>query len=306
MKLLQSNPFNTDQESQDLLLKHFGRFFASAPHEFQFMSGDRKLILTLRDHVNDIIAREGYTHFKKNPVDVETCLCEELEYSHSQVLLNRLIDAAKTNSNRSPQGYRYDDVIKQFAVYTRMMAGPLAYQTVQYNLRGAWPSLQSTNRFIQKTNEPVLEGIVRSKELYLYLMERKLSLVVSLSEDATRISGRPQYDRKTNQIVGFTPPISNTSGLPIPLSFPARNVKEICEHFSGDNSESANVNVVVAQPLCNAPSFCLLVYGFDNKHRAVDILNRWKSITTELKSQNIEVLTISTDSDTRKQIKTWL
>lgn len=71
------------------------------------------------------------------------------------------------------------------------------------------PSLPSTNRYIQTTNCRINEGVLRANELYTYLTERNLPLVVCLSEDATKIVDRTQYDSATNQIIDFVPPISN-------------------------------------------------------------------------------------------------
>lgn len=287
-------------ESSHLVQKHFGKFYASQPHEFEFSSGDRKLIMHLVQNVKDTVKREGYKHFADQPInmgndeDKANTLGEPQSYT--QVLLNKLLEAAKKNANRRQQGYRYDSEIKEFATYIRMIAGPLAYQTINYNLRGAVPSLQSTNRYIQKTYSYVAEGVLRKYDLLSYLKERQLPLIVSLSEDGTRIQGRPQYDRKSNEIVGFTLPINDITGLPIRSFFPARNFKDFCKHFTQDNSVSAHANVVIAQPLGNAPPFCLLVYGFDNNHTANETLNRWTTIVSELKELNIDVLTISSDS----------
>lgn len=50
------------------------------------------------------------------------------------------------------------------------------------------------NRYIMKTSDKLIEGKLRTNELLEYLKLRQLPLVVSLSEDATRIEGRPQCD----------------------------------------------------------------------------------------------------------------
>lgn len=287
-------------KSPELVQKHFGKFYASQPQEFEFSSGDKKLIMRLVQNVKDTVNCQGYKHFEEESINLESDEDEgdtlAVSQPYTQVLLNKLLEAAKKNSNRRQQGYRYDRDIREFSTYIRMISGPLAYQTIQYNLRGAVPSLQSTNRYIQKTYSYVAEGVLRKDDLLLYLKERQLPLFVSLSEDGTRIQGRPQYDRKSNQIVGFTLPMNNTNGLPIRSSFPARNFNDFRKHFSQDNSVSAHANIITAQPLGNAPPFCLLVYGFDNNHTADESINRWKSIKSELKDYNIEVLTMASDS----------
>lgn len=139
--------------------------------------------------------------------------------------------------------------------------------------------------------------MLRSKELLNYLTEIKLPLAVCISEDCTRIEGRTQYDSRTNQIIGFTLPIDNKTGLPTPFAFPARNSEEIFNHFSSGNSISSFVDVIMAQPLANAPPFCLAIFGSDCKYTAMDVENRWKYIVNELNKLNIKVVVISSDSD---------
>lgn len=105
---------------------------------------------------------------------------------------------------------------------------------------------------------------------------RNLPLVVSLSEDATRISGRIQYDAKSNEIIGFVLPLDNKIGMPIPHSYPARSAQELFRPFSNDTSVAHFVNVIMAQPLTDVPAFYLLVYGSDSKYTAEDVISRYK------------------------------
>lgn len=178
-----------------------------------------------------------------------------------------------------------------------MIARPLAYETLQRNLEAALPSLPSTNRYIRASNCNISEGILRCEELRIYLSDRKLPMTVSLSEDATRIIDKVQYDPNTNQLIGFVLPINDTNGLPIPFKFPARNADDIFSHFSGENTVSSFLNVVVAQPLAVAPRFCLLIYGSDCRYSAFEVSNRWTHIISELKKVGIKVLTFASDSD---------
>lgn len=178
-----------------------------------------------------------------------------------------------------------------------MIAGPLAYETLQKNLPYSLPSLSSTNRYIQKTNCRIIEGVLRCEELLQFLNERKLEKVVTMSEDATRIVGRVQYDSKTNQITRFVLPLNSTNGLPVPFSFPARNVTEIMQHFDNEHNISPFVNAIIAQPIGNEPPFCLMIYGSDNKYTSTDVCNRWIFIKSELKKIGVSIIAISTDSD---------
>lgn len=217
--------------------------------------------------------------------------------SRTHYVLNKLLVAADKNSSRKKEGFRYDDDMKIFSSYVRMLTGPLAYETVQKNLPGALPALSSTNRYVRKSNCRLQEGILRCHELYLFLTSRNLPLLVSLSEDATRIVGRVQYDATTNQLVGFVLPISSSNGLPIPFIYQGRDANEIAKHFSGANPIASFVNAVMAQPIPGGPPFCLLLFGSDNRYTSADVANRWKYIAQELEKLNIAVLTISSDSD---------
>lgn len=272
------------------------------------MSGEKVFIKQLVDHVKGIVDQNGkntgLSHFKTSTEPAEiNALLPQLSTNTTQVrhsyLLCKLLSTSERNSGRKKGGYRYDSDLQQFAMLMRMLSGPLAYQTLQANLEGALPSLSSTNRYIQASHFHITEGVLRSEELRNYLNERNYPNVVSISEDATRIVGRVQYDSRTNQVVGFTLPTNQKTGMPIPLSFPARNVAEIIQHFASGNV-SGFLNVIMAQPVVeNAQPFCLLLYGTDSKYTALDVKNRWKYIVDELEKVGVQVLTISSDSDPR-------
>lgn len=290
------------QANEDL----FGKFYASKPQQFRFLPGERIFIKELVRHVRQILTEKGLQHFQKCP-SLQAIKSESstktLEINHTSdtrthYLLNKLIEAADRNSMREKGGFRYDSEIKKYASHLRLICGPLAYQTIQHNLQYSLPSLTSTNRYVNAANSRVYEGVLRCEELAIYLKQRNLDPVVSLSVDATRVEGKPQYDSKTNQIVGFVLPLDE-NGLPIPYSFSARNVQEICSHFTGKNIESTFLNVVMAQPVSKpeAKAFCLLAFGSDNRYTSKDICNSWKYLIQELAKLDIKVLTIASDCD---------
>lgn len=163
----------------------------------------------------------------------------------------------------------------------------------------ALPSIVSTNRYIRAFNHSVNEGILRCEELLLYLKSRNLPLVVSLSEDATRIVGRVQYDSKTNQLMGFALPLNTENGLPVPFTYKARSSREIVAHFTSNNPVAGFINVIMARPITDKPvaSFCLLLFCSNNTYSAGDVSRRWSTTVNELKKLKIKVLTVSSDSD---------
>lgn len=282
----------------------YGDFYVFKPSTFKFSIGDRILILRLVEYAKTIQFTEKTSPSEKQSTE-KTLACYSENHNEfptqTHYFLNKMLETANKNVSHPKNGYRYDDEIKSYASYYRLLSGPLAYKTLQKNLPCALPSLPSVNRHIHKTNCHVVEGIPRFDELNRYLEERNHEKVVALSEDGTRIIGRIQYDKYTNQIIGFVLPLNKTNGLPVPFSFPARNAPEIMQHFSENNSTSVLVNVIMAQPISKnpPPAFCLLVYGTDNKYTADDVCNRWQYIVQKLKELGIKVLCISSDSDPR-------
>lgn len=299
---------------------HFYGKYTSNPEHFQFSAVEKKMIEFLVAHVKQVVDSGGVNkqlcHFSKNEPTSATCddavqignyFCDlqiepkqirvPTEYStRTHYFLNKLNAAANRNAFRDPSGYRYDNDIKQFATYFRILAGPFAYDTIQRNSQCALPAISSTNRYIRHTNCGIVEGILRCEELCVYLEERNLPFEVSLSEDATRIEGKVQYDSKTNQLVGFVLPIDSQTGMPIPYSYKARNDSEILHHFAYE--EPAHfVNVIMAQPLSKVAPFCLLIFGTNSRYTAEDVSKRWSHIVDQLAKLNINVVSISSDSD---------
>lgn len=293
--------FDGREESMEF---YFGPY-AHLPNEFKFRIGDKKLIHRMIAQVNAMANNSDTGISKSNQKDStqgENKSNEKKQQMSSDAaqtyyFLRKLNDAADRNAKRERGGYRFSDETKQFASYIRIIAGPLAYETLQQNLKCALPALVSVNRYIRKSNSKIIEGVPRIEELLVYLTSRNLPLKVSISEDATRIIGRVQYDSITNQLMGFVLPMNKSNGMPVPFSFPAKNAETILSHFSKQNSTSQFLNVVMVQPLGNAPPFGLMVYGTDNKQSTNDVINRWLHLQKKLKEKNIDVLTISTDSD---------
>lgn len=291
--------------------EYFGEVYASDHKSFRFVVGDRILILEMAKYVKKVIeeaAEDGLQYFSAKDCHTTNTREEEpklLQYDDEyspkeQYLLHKLVLTSNQNIGREKGGYRYDYELQNFAIAIRLLSGQLAYETLQINLPCALPSLPSVNRYINKSNCRVIECVLRCNELLEYLKERGLEKVVHLSEDATRIVGRVQYDSYTNQIAGFVSPL-NCVGLPIPFAFPARNAREMVGHFEQKNEISSLVNVIMAKPVGtkSTPAFCLLLFGTDNKYTAEDVANRWNFIVDQLKELGIKVVSISSDSDPR-------
>lgn len=191
---------------------YFGPY-AHDPTVFKFRIGDKKLIHIMIDYVKKIVGNGNIGLFKSNQkksTQEKNKSCEKMSTDAAQTyyFLRKLTEAADRNANLERGAYRYSDETKQFATYLRIIAGPLAYETLQQNLKCALPSLVSVNRYIRQSKSKVIEGVPRIEELLLYLTSRNLPLKISLSEDSTRIVGRVQYDSTTNQLMGFVLPMN--------------------------------------------------------------------------------------------------
>lgn len=312
---------------------HFFGGYSSCPSDFQFQADEMILIKKIVKHVlhqfdcediSDALANFTLNESTNSPAanwffdkvaedvndKMNVSLCEvqtneeildnqRKPKTQTHFFLNRLLATADQNACRSEGGYRYDDDIKNFAAYFRMLAGPLAYNTIQRNLVCALPSLSTTNRYIYSSNKTITEGVLRCEELLNYLKDRKLEMCVALSEDATRIEGKIQYDARTNQLVGFILPMDFKSGLPIPFAYKARSAEEVVEHFSNGTSIASYLITIMAKPIGSAPAFCLLIFGSDNRFSAQLVANRWKFITSQLMNLGIMVISIASDSDPR-------
>lgn len=214
----------------DLIQVHFFGSYTAETTEFMFSDDDKLLIRRIINYCNDIMKSQGLdkamSYFEiSNDAVIQTpfdwFFCDKLEpticdkegqhliatyqsfeeqsfvfetdkITQTRHILEKLLCTVNKNASKPKEGWRYDKEIQNWASYLRVRAGPLAYTDLQRNLEGALPSLSTTNRYIKRTNTSVIEGVLRSHELLMYLQDRNLPLCVALSEDATRIEGRIQ------------------------------------------------------------------------------------------------------------------
>lgn len=138
-----------------------------------------------------------------------------------------------------------------------------------------------SERNIENNHERIIEGELRCRELAQYLEKVGAEKNVWLSEDATTIVPRVNYDAATDQIIGLVLPVDKNTGCPITLSYKATSVVEIIEHLKKDKAKM--VYLVMVQPIDeNLPPFVLQIFGLDNTFTAKNVINRWKTTTSEL------------------------
>lgn len=187
---------------------------------------------------------------------------------------------------------RDGNTLKVLGTMLFILGGPFAYDILSSSM--PFPSDSACRRYLL-ANDVIKEG-----EFRFPLLRERLngasSNKVWLSEDATQVTGRLQYDRKTNQIVGFVLPIDE-NGLPICDSFPALSGKKIASYFE-KGVVSKTVYVLMARPLApNCPPLCLALFGTDNKFSSVDVGRRWKWLMETAKQYDIEIVGFGSDGD---------
>lgn len=201
---------------------HFFGPFSSDINSFKFDEKDRMLIFELVEVLKtsnmkyeDSVCERS---IMQKHASIQDWFCDDIDtksdclMTHKQEikapagaqnLLKKMLIAAEKNSMRSKQGYRYGNDIKRLAVYNRILAGPMAFKSLQLNLDGCFPSISTTNRYIHRSDHAIIEGDLRIDELLVYLKERKQELFVIISEDATRVDNKIHYDARTNQLIGY-------------------------------------------------------------------------------------------------------
>lgn len=129
----------------------------------------------------------------------------------------------------------------------------------------------------------IIEGQLRCEQLLKYLESLKVKKSVWLSEDATGIVSKVEYDPTTNQLIGLVLPIHSETGMPISFSFKATSHNEI-QRFMEAAEKSKLLYVVMAQPLIeHAPPFVLQLFGTNNKFNTSDVVQRLQFTVQELK-----------------------
>ncbi|XP_039308140.1 uncharacterized protein LOC120358322 isoform X1 [Solenopsis invicta] len=226
-------------------------------------------------------------------------------FANISSFLECLKDTAMKNIKRKKHGNKFTSPLKLFSLYIFIVGGRVLYELLHANLQSILPSITTINRLIDKESN-IVNGIVRLKELKLFLIKRNYPLNVFISEHQTAIIKNIAYDSKSNQMIGFVSSCKK-NGFP-KNNFYVNSVKDIENAFS-KYVVGCNAYVYMAQPLIdNAPAFCLTVFASDdNRFNHNDVLARWTFLKNELEKLDIQITGFSNDGDTRclKDMRIW-
>lgn len=225
--------------------------------------------------------------------------------STGNIFLHIMNEHYVRNFGKHHEAYRYNEEMRLYSAYIRLLSGKILYSTLKANAKFSIPSNSAVRRYIADYRVDATEGELRSKQLAEFIDKQNISTFVHLSEDATKISGRVQYDSRSNKIIGCVLRIDSQTGMPVMQGNEAISARSIENcfydvHSKQQKPQSSYVNVIMAQSLTQAsPPFCLMLFGTDGTFTKEVVFNRWKYITDELKKYNITVVSISSDSDPR-------
>lgn len=94
-------------------------------NDFEFLPGHRVLLLNLPKEI------EGMKSVNKNaPETVE----KFANWSQFSFMLQSLIETAELNSNKHPNGNRFNENVQNFSTYIYLMCGRSCYDTLSANL----------------------------------------------------------------------------------------------------------------------------------------------------------------------------
>lgn len=140
----------------------------------------------------------------------------------------------------------FDDDIKRLALYIYLRGGKKLYEFFIYNMH--FPCYRSVLRYVDSYHKQMIEGKLYFDELHDFLLKRNLPKVVSISEDATKITEVVEYCAKTRTLSGLVAPFNDRTGMPKQLFFVAESAIQISKSIE-DFAKAKYVYVIIANPL---------------------------------------------------------
>ena len=243
-----------------------------------------------------MVIKENYSIIEQSELKFNV---EQSKGTNYQSFFRELLHNAEKNCSKIPTQRRHDSLIKQFATALFVYSGPIAYNFMHKSIPEGLPSLRTVQRLVHSNYTFQMEGVFQFKALEEHLHLYNAKKIISISEDATTLIGRVDYDKETDKLIGFVLP-SNNEGIPLSESFIAISFNFVQETFS--TAEIGKyVLVYMAQPLEeNFPAYCLICAATDNRYNAELIIKCWKYIYDECLKHGIQVVSYGADGDSKQ------
>lgn len=210
--------------------------------------------------------------------------------SHENAFFEKLLEIHKMK--QKGRKIEFSDDIKRFSMCVFITGGRSNY--VQFMKCLPLPKPATLYKYYSGQCENIPEGILRARAFSEYLDRANSSKLVWLSEDATAVTSKLEYDSNFKRMIGNTYNDCPASGLPI-LSPSVRSAKDV-KHHAHAGKLATDLNVVMAISVsADASPFCILAYGMGKSYKAESFVARVQHISHELAKHGIVVLGYSTD-----------
>lgn len=213
--------------------------------------------------------------------------------SASQIVHPQFLQAMISQSimNSSGRKLSYSDAMKDVALYIFILAGPLAYKTLQKNL--PLPSIATIKRKLGKEN-PVQEGEVRVEMAKEMMISRNEPLFVWIAEDDSKVTSELKYNGNDDTVIGLELPMGN-DGLPVQSFFKFTTISAV-QRYIEKYPMSSYVKLITCKSLkVGSHTFPLIIYGTHGSDTAEHVILRWKRIYEILTNAGIHVMGFSSD-----------
>ncbi|CAF3873881.1 unnamed protein product [Adineta steineri] len=218
------------------------------------------------------------------------------DFTFLNIMLNNMFN----NLISDERGYRYDNIIRQFAASIYILGGRSTYNFLRLNIPALLPSVQIIQSYIAASESNLTEGLFNYNRICNYFNSNQVTLGFC-AEHCTAIIPKITYNTSSNSFVGFSRPI-DVCGIPVAESFSTESFTRF-EHIYSTLPHAKSLNAIVIQPLSsslnNTSPYLLAAYGTDGKFTAAEIISRWLHTHQEFKSKGVRIVGYSSDCDSR-------
>lgn len=115
-----------------------------------------------------------------------------------------------------------------------------------------------------------------------------------MSEGATSITWKIQYNSKTDSLIGFASILDET-GILVQHKFPTNSASQTQKYFIECDRDM--LMPYSTAPVDDNPLLCLNVFGTNNRFTLENALKRWQYLESQVFKHGITVLGFSSDGD---------
>jgi hypothetical protein len=211
--------------------------------------------------------------------------------------INDLLQESQKNFIPNYHGNRFSRDLKLYCSYKLLGCGRGSYKTDALN--SSVPSISTVTREIRKLKAKNPLGIHFVSEISRVIAKRNYPQQITISTDLTRLEKHVTFNKTHRTLVGLTPPLIASSGLPdvncFSVELPSDIVALILKH-----RPAPYLAVFMVRPMTlGAQPLCLIAYPTENRFKAQDCLKQFKTFVDEFRELGIVVDAIASDGDSK-------